>query len=124
MPFGYVLGLLGVGIVIGFAVFKYSSTYERNTSPAVANLTANPPVQTAAVLDVAKQFLCPCGNCNDQLDVCDCEHKNGALEVKAFIAEQFRLGHKKPHITEMVMQRFAPKKSASAPLFEFDQPVR
>jgi len=38
------------------------------------------------VYAVATQFTCPCGDCQDNLAVCDCTVPHGAMEVKKFIS--------------------------------------
>ena len=68
---------------------------------------ASAPLQSAAVLEIAKNFHCFCENCDDRLDVCDCTHTGGATEVKNFIAIKLKEGHRKEHIIEMVQQKFS-----------------
>lgn len=104
---GYTLGLVGLGILIGFAVFKYSSESLDQTNRTTPNLQVGSSVQSPAVLDIAKDFICPCGSCSDPLDTCQCDHPNGALEVKGFISQKLQEGHKKPHIVEMLMEKYA-----------------
>ena len=119
-PIGYAVGLLGVGILLGFAVFKFSSG--SNSLQTAQTIQPAAPVQSAAVLDIAQEFMCPCGKCNDPLDVCNCDHEHGAMEVKGFIAQQLQSGHKKPHIVEMVQEKYGGLKNTAAPLFKFEPP--
>ena len=119
---GYSVILVAVGIILGFVITKFSENVnapiEQNTASTItdAQVAFNPQVN-----QIARRFICPCGNCEDSIDVCSCEHKNGALEVKAFIAQQLQDGHKERHIIEMVQQKYSPQPSKSALLFEFEK---
>lgn len=115
VPLPVAFGLLVVGILLGFLYFQYAGPSTRSTPPAIGSL---PGIQSAAVLDIAKEFMCPCGSCSDALDVCDCTHKNGAVEIKTFIARKLAEGHLKPHIVEMVQQTYGGLKSTTLPLPE------
>ena len=42
--------------------------------------------------EIIFHFVCPCGKCDDELKVCDCDHPKGAQEVKQFIDEKIRSG--------------------------------
>ncbi|MFQ5864948.1 MAG: zinc-ribbon domain-containing protein [bacterium] len=121
--FGYSLALVGLGIVIGLAIFKYAFNSEDKSSPVTSAIQTDQLLQSAVVLDIAREFMCPCGSCSDPLDVCTCDHKNGALEVKSFIAQKLREGHKKPHIVEMVQEQYGALKNESAPLFDLKPPL-
>lgn len=122
LPIYYAIGLVGLGILVGFAIFKYTSNSESNSFQAVSNFRNSQPIQSAEVLDIAREFICPCGSCSDSLDECTCDQKNGALEVKRFIAQKLREGHKKPHIVEMVQEKYGGLKSEKGPSFKFVPP--
>lgn len=100
LAYAIVFGLLG--LLLGVVITKFS---EADQQPAPGH---NHPldIQSAAVLDIAKEFHCFCGTCDDRLDVCDCTHPKGAEEVKGFIAQKLQEGHKKKHIVEMVQQAY------------------
>ncbi len=107
-PFVYGIGFLALGILIGFVVFKFSSN-TGNQSTSMATNFQNPPViQTAEVLGIAKEFMCFCGNCSDPLHTCQCDHPEGAVEVKNFIAQKLQEGHQKSHIVELVQSQYGP----------------
>ncbi len=103
--------LLGIGVVLGATLVKLTSDrpvrMPATAAPAALNLPVTADISSPAVLDIAREFMCFCGTCEDRLDVCDCEHDNGALEVKGFIAQKLREGHKKPHILELVREQYA-----------------
>ncbi len=115
---GYTVALVGVGMLAGFLIFKFG------TSESGSENNANVPaaLQSAAVLDVAREFMCPCGNCNDPLDTCTCDHPKGAFEVKGFIAQQLAAGHLKPHIVEMVQQKYGGRKNQTPLKLDFQLP--
>ena len=122
IPIGAAVGLLAFGIFLGFAIFKLTSTPNNKvsqTGPIVSNIALG---QNAAVAEIAQDFMCPCGTCNDPLNECTCEHKHGAAEVKGFIAQQLQAGHKKPHIVAMLKEKYAGLRSVSAPPFKFVPP--
>lgn len=119
-PLVYAVGFIGVGILLGYAVFKFgSSSGSAQPGPAVR---PDAPIHSAAVLAIAREFMCPCGTCTDPLDVCDCDHNHGALEVKTFIARQLQAGHEKPHIVEMVQAKYGGLKNSPVPGFKFEPP--
>ncbi len=107
LPLGWAIALLGVGIVIGIAVVKFGGDASE-APPVVAPLSSTDALgwHSPAVQDIAREFQCFCGTCEDRLDVCDCDHPKGAVEVKSFIAQKLREGHKKPHIVEMVQEAY------------------
>ncbi|MCF7803065.1 MAG: zinc ribbon domain-containing protein [Candidatus Marinimicrobia bacterium] len=73
-----VLGVLGI-IVVGFILMSGNDAPQQTmTSPEQQALRAE-------VIQVAEQFMCPCGDCNDNLAACDCAAPGGATEVKRFI---------------------------------------
>jgi len=115
----YALGLVALGIVVGYVVFKHSTHSGENSASDIQN---NPATQSAAVLDIAREFMCPCGTCNDALDECTCDDKNGAVEVKSFIAQKLLEGHKKPHIVEMVQTQYGGLKTPPSPSLKFKFP--
>ncbi len=114
----YAAALVGAGVLVGFLIFKFGA------SNSGSEYNANVPValQSAAVLDVAREFMCPCGNCSDPLDTCTCDHPHGAFEVKGFIAQQLAAGHKKPHIVEMVQQKYGGLKPQAPLKLDFQLP--
>lgn len=63
-----------------------------------------------AVYEVASQFNCPCGDCNDGIEVCDCDMVRGATEVRSFIYQLLQV-HKPPHVIEMVEEKYGHRKS-------------
>lgn len=125
IPLVYVIGLLLLGGMLGFALFKLTANTDHHSSDAAeANFQAASAGQDPAVLDIAREFMCPCGACNDPLDVCTCDDKHGAVEVKSFIAQQLQLGHKKPHIVAMVQEEFGGLKKAPGSVLNLDFPVK
>jgi len=116
----YALGLVAFGIAAGFAIFKFSGDSAENHS----HNSIPQSLQSAEVLDIAKEFMCPCGTCSDALDGCTCDDKNGAVEVKSFIAQKLLEGHKKPHIVEMVQERYGGLKSQTSTSFKFKLPEK
>ncbi len=106
IPLSYALAFIGVGLVIGIIIANFDSDSGNGSTLAVSNGASSQVIQSSAVLDIAKDFMCPCGSCSDPLDACQCDHDNGALEVKNFIAQKLQEGHKKPHIVEMLSQSY------------------
>ena len=109
LPTYYWIALLALGALLGIMAVMIVQNQNTVIEPA-SNLLE--PVQDSKVLEVAREFMCPCGSCSDELETCGCDHKNGALEVKAFISEQLQNGHLKPHIIEMVQTQFGGLKGA------------
>ncbi|MFQ5627909.1 MAG: zinc ribbon domain-containing protein [bacterium] len=103
VPLQYVIAILAAGILIGAVIIKY---FDNGNETAPANTPTSFSIHSAAVLDIAREFNCPCGQCNHVLDECDCQHKNGAHEIKSFIALKLMEKHHKPHIIEMVQENY------------------
>lgn len=108
---GYAVIFIGIGIILGYSIFKFTSTSQPNSVSSSFQKTL--PVQSAAVLDIAREFMCPCGSCNDSLDDCTCDMPRGAVEVKSFIAQKLQENHKRAHIIEMVQEKYGGLKSSS-----------
>jgi hypothetical protein len=102
VPLHYVYAILAAGILLGVFINK---VYDNGNDTTTANTPGIPAMQSAAVLDIAREFNCPCGQCSHSLDECDCQHDNGALEIKTFIAQLLQI-HRKPHIVEMVQEKY------------------
>lgn len=66
-----------------------------------------------AVYEVAAQFNCPCGDCNDGVEVCDCQMERGAAEVRSFIYQLLQI-HKPPHVAELVVEKYGHRKPVSS----------
>jgi hypothetical protein len=62
------------------------------------------------VYEVASQFNCPCGDCNDGVEVCDCEMERGAAEVRLFIYQLLQV-HQPAHAIEIVAQKYGHRKN-------------
>lgn len=102
---------VGLGIVISLLIVVLNKDSKEPPLQQGLNFSNAMTIQSPAVLDIAREFMCFCGTCTDRLFECDCEHPKGALEVKSFILQQIRGGHKKPHIVEMVANRFGSSKA-------------
>lgn len=72
----------------------WSSTtlqYPSNSVGAVNPNRLETKATFANVTEIYSAFKCPCGQCSiDELRNCDCSHKNGAKEIKAFIDDRLR----------------------------------
>lgn len=121
-PFHWALIILAAGMILGIGILKLTETNQpaaATAGPVVAAL----PINSPQVLDIAKELNCPCGTCSDALATCDCDHENGAIAVKSFIAQKISEGHKKPHILQLVQAQFGAQKAQLAPLkFEVPKP--
>jgi cytochrome c-type biogenesis protein CcmH/NrfF len=115
LPLSLAIVLVGLGIVVGLAIFKFASKPATNTVLPVANVQS-------AVLDIASEFTCPCGSCSDGLDVCTCDAPRGAVEARNFIAQKIQEGHERPHIVEMVQKKYGSLRNTSNPVFKFETP--
>ncbi len=108
------IAMLALGIAIGaFAMYSKSG---RNVQAKSGFDPALRGAQLASlypqVYQVASQFICPCGTCNDGAEDCDCDMPNGAQEVRSFIYAQLMQGHLPPHIIEMVEQKYGHRKGS------------
>lgn len=61
--------------------------------------------------EIIAHFTCPCGQCEmDELKDCDCEHPNGATEVKRFIDEKINEGsYTVAGVVELVENKYGGK---------------
>ncbi len=113
--------LILAGIAIGILSFYWLQFRETATATAAATATGFDPMlrgeQLAklypAVYEVAAQFNCPCGDCNDGIEVCDCDMVRGATEVRTFIYQHLQV-HKPPHVIEMVEEKYGHRKPVSS----------
>lgn len=112
------LVLLGAGllVVVGFGSAHLASRTQGGAPRGTASLAdraALPMITDPAVLAVAERFDCPCGNCQDGLATCMCDHDNGAAEVKQFIARKLAEGHEQLHVVEMVSEAYGGLRGSS-----------
>ena len=108
----YGITMIMGGILIGALLLEYGAgSGENGLTEGSMQLQQSP-----MVLDIAQEFTCFCGQCNDPLATCDCSHPDGALEVKRFIAQKLSEGHQKPHIIEMIKTRYGVTNGQKLPL--------
>lgn len=118
-----VAAIFALGLAVGaFAIYATRTGNTPGATPSVAQATFDPTLRGPQlaqrfplVYEVAAQFMCPCGSCNDGLEVCDCDMPRGAVEVRGFIYAQVQAGHKAPHITEMVEEKYGHRKNGAVP---------
>lgn len=87
-------------LFLGFLIFQRSG-----------NQVAQQPMQIdqtmqSKVFAVAEDFQCPCGDCNDNLSICDCNAPNGAMEVKGFILKGLEQGKTAEQVKQAVAIRY------------------
>ncbi len=112
------VALVVAGVAIG--VLSLYWLQERKIGAAAAAATDFDPTlrgeQLAklypAVYEVAAQFNCPCGACNDGVEVCDCDMERGAAEVRSFIYQLLQI-HQPAHAVELVAEKYGHRKSGS-----------
>ncbi|HKJ69135.1 MAG TPA: zinc-ribbon domain-containing protein [bacterium] len=76
--------LIGGAIIVLLGAVLLLRNPQGGGSPAMS--PQNQQLQSK-MFAVAEQFPCPCGECNDNLAVCDCTAPNGAQEAKQFISQ-------------------------------------
>jgi hypothetical protein len=106
------LALVIAGIAIGVLAFRWLQKSE--TAPTTnfdPTLRGEQLAQRyPGVYEVASQFNCPCGTCNDGIEVCDCEMERGAAEIRQFIYDLLQV-HEPPHVIELVAQKYGSRKN-------------
>ena len=111
IPVQYVFALVAGALLLGVLL---ANLVESDSTPAVqAPVAGNLNINSAAVLEIARGFNCPCGQCEHSLDECECEHPNGAVEIKTFIVQKLLENHHKPHIVSMVQETYGGQKPSS-----------
>jgi hypothetical protein len=118
------LALVLGGIAIG--VFAFRGLQTQNPAPAAATASFDPTLRGdelaklyPAVYEVASQFNCPCDDCNDGIEICDCVMERGAAEVRQFIYDMLQI-HKPPHAIEMVAEKYGNRKNGATVPFHFE----
>jgi len=113
------LTLVIAGVALGVLAFRWLQQYEPATAAATAaafdpTLRGEPLAkQFPAVYEVASQFNCPCDDCNDGVEVCDCVMERGAAEVRQFIYQLLQV-HERPHVIELVAEKYGDRKNGAA----------
>jgi len=94
-------GVLGV---------QYLSSSSRAPVPAssrnVSTASGLDNFWPAEVQEIATKFNCPCGSCNDRLDVCTCSQSGGAVEAKTYIKTLLQKGLSADDVINKVEQRY------------------
>jgi hypothetical protein len=119
----YIISLLIVGAMVGYGISKIGSKNQDVSSISTFDGSGSNGALSSQVFEISKAFNCPCGTCEHSLESCSCEHPNGAVEIKNFIAQQLNQTHKKPHIIEMVQAKYGGLKSKTEPAFQFNPPT-
>ncbi len=112
------VALVTAGVAFGALSFYLLQKRETTATTATAAATGFDPMLRGeelarlypAVYEVASQFNCPCGDCNDGVEVCDCDMVRGATEVRTFIYQLLQV-HKPPHVIAMVEEKYGHRKS-------------
>jgi hypothetical protein len=112
------LTLVLAGIVMGVLAFRWLQKQEPASAATATNFDPTLRGEQLAklypqVYEVASQFNCPCGDCNDGVEVCDCEMARGAAEVRSFIYQLLQV-HEPPHAIELVAQKYGSRKNGTA----------
>ncbi len=111
----------------GYLKSEYAKTYNVDDSKTWSSAVLQYPQKTydlikprqlntqatfANVSDIYSAFRCPCGQCQiDELKNCDCSHKNGAREIKAFVSDLVRNGNYTiDDVIKIVDQKYGGKK--------------
>lgn len=68
---------------------------------------------SAQVQQVASNFMCPCGQCNDNLAVCNCNSPSGSVEVKGFIQQGLAQGKTVDQMIAAVQLKYSPESADS-----------
>ncbi len=84
--------ILGAGILIVLGFLAFAPDSPRQAARQNTPVSAGEQQMLAQIQTVARQFPCPCGDCSDNLAVCDCNSPNGAVEVKRFIRQGLEAG--------------------------------
>jgi hypothetical protein len=71
------------------------------------------------VYEVAAQFNCPCDDCNDGVEICDCVMERGAAEVRQLIYQLLQV-HERPHVIELVAEKYGNRKDGTTVPFQFE----
>lgn len=95
--------LIMIGIIIG-------SIINRPGNPGVIdNNNSVTPIYTSAVLDIAREFLCTCGSCDEpDLVACSCET---AKQEKRTIGELLGKGYDRAKVIQSIEAMFGGRKS-------------
>jgi len=88
-------------LFLGFLIFQRSGNQVAQQQPAQIDQTMQ-----SKVFAVAENFQCPCGECNDNLSICDCNSPNGAMEVKGFILKGLEQGKTVEQLKQAVAIRY------------------
>ena len=87
------------------------STQQATTFQILSDSTLHVAATTNMVPAIYSQFICPCGKCRDDLNVCTCSHPHGATEVKLFIDQQVaQEAYTVQEVINMVDQKYGGRK--------------
>ena len=99
----------GAGFLIMMGIIIGSVINQPDKSRAVGTDNNYTPIYTSAVLDIANEFLCACGNCDEpNLAACTCDT---AKQEKNLIRELLLKGNDRAKVIETVEAMFGGRKS-------------
>ena len=122
------MALVAAGIAIGaFSIYwmqkpETGAAVTANSSAFDPSLRGEQLAQLyPAVYEVAAHFNCPCGSCDDGVEVCDCAMERGAEEVRTFIYQLLQI-HQPPHVIELVAEKYGHRKSNAPSSLKLETP--
>ncbi len=87
-----IASIVAVACIIILIATKEDRTNIRSAPNETRTLQTESMLQVLATVEhkiqILSNFMCPCGNCHDELKDCVCKHRNGAGDVKSFVDEQ------------------------------------
>jgi hypothetical protein len=121
------LALVVAGIAIGALSLRWLQKPETGAAVTATAADFDPTLRGEQlarlypeVYEVASHFNCPCGSCDDGVEVCDCEMERGGAEVRLFIYQLLQ-AHKPPHVIELVAEKYGHRKSGVPSSLELEK---
>ena len=113
----YIRSAIAVAAIIALVVLietkenRTAVTAQQATLSILSDSTLHAAATAEMVPAIYSQFICPCGTCRDDLNVCTCTHPHGATEVKLFIDQQVSQGtNTVQEVIDMVNQKYGGRK--------------
>ncbi len=116
--FWSIAAIVAAAGIITLTTTKEDRTNIRSIPNETRTLQTESMLQVLATVDhktqILSNFMCPCGNCNDELKDCVCKHRNGAGDVKSFVDLQIaQRKHTIMQIIDLVEQKYGGRKNKS-----------
>lgn len=111
-PLYIFLAIIGIALIL-VLLHPWHTGQERpqDFKGSSSSLQTIDPQLNNQMVQIADQFMCPCGECKHSLTECDCDMPRGAVEVKSFIIQGLQQGRTPAQVVSAVEMKYGHRRT-------------